>query len=156
MPISAQSLKTAGNAHNVRWFPVDDLPELAFDHTTIVEYALWRLRHRMDAPNVVRQLIAEPFTLGQLHDVVEAVLGEEIDLANFRRKMLASHTLEDTGEVAREGRRRPAALYRFADHAEEEGFAFFAEHVAGNPHGACEALQVNTPDDALSALMPHA
>ena len=121
---------------NVRWFPVDDLPELAFDHTTIVEYALWRLRHRMDAPNVVRQLIAEPFTLGQLHDVVEAVLGEEIDLANFRRKMLASHTLEDTGEVAREGRRRPAALYHFADHAEEEGFAFFAEHVAGNPHGA--------------------
>ena len=98
----------------------------------------------MDAPNVVRQLIAEPFTLGQLHDVVEAVLGEEIDLANFRRKMLASHTLEDTGEVAREGRRRPAALYHFA------------EHVAGNPHGACEALQVNTPDDALSALMPHA
>ena len=147
---------TAGNAHNVRWFPVDDLPELAFDHTTIVEYALWRLRHRMDAPNVVRQLIADPFTLGQLHDVVEAVLGEEIDLANFRRKMLASHTLEDTGEVAREGRRRPAALYHFADHAEEEGFAFFAEHVAGNPHGACEALQVNTPDDALSALMPHA
>ena len=52
-----------------------------------------RLRHRMDAPNVVRQLIAEPFTLGQLHDVVEAVLGEEIDLANFRRKMLASHNV---------------------------------------------------------------
>ena len=114
-----------------------------------------RLRHRMDAPNVVRQLIAEPFTLGQLHDVVEAVLGEEIDLAISPQDARLAHV----GRHRRGGTGGPQTACRavsLRDHAEEEGFAFFAEHVAGNPHGACEALQVNTPDDALSALMPHA
>ena len=99
---------------NVRWFPADALPELAFDHRNIIAYALRRLRTRIDEPAVVTRLVGETFTLNQLHDVYEAVAGEHIDLANFRRRMLATGRLEETGEQRREGRHRPAAVYRYA------------------------------------------
>ncbi|NEG97069.1 NUDIX domain-containing protein [Bifidobacterium sp. SMB2] len=100
---------------NVRWFPEHDLPELAFDHRQIIDHALWRLRNRIEYPEVATRLVGDTFTLAQLHDVYEAIAGEPIDLANFRRKMLASKQLEATGEKRREGRHRPAAVYRYAD-----------------------------------------
>lgn len=94
--------------HNVQWFADDDLPPLAFDHRAIVDYALWRLRHRMDSPRVVRQLVGEPFTLRQLHALTEAIRGERVDVANYRRRMLASGLLEETGECcAKGGNARP-------------------------------------------------
>lgn len=99
--------------HNVAWFAEDALPELAFDHRRIVDYAIWRLRHRLDMPKVVRELVGGTFTLRELHAVSEAVEGHPIDLANFRRRTLASGMLEETGEHRRVGRQRPAALYRF-------------------------------------------
>ena len=89
---------------NVKWFPVDDLPELAFDHGDIVDY---------EYPQIVTRWVGERFTLSQLHDVYEAVAGQSIDLANFRRKMLASGQLEDTGDKLRVGRNRPATVYRY-------------------------------------------
>ncbi|KFI65599.1 NUDIX hydrolase [Bifidobacterium cuniculi] len=137
---------------NVHWFPEDELPDLAFDHARIVRYALWRLRHRMDTPDVVRQLVGEPFTLGQLHRVTEAVLGASVDLANFRRKSLASGRLEDTGQLLREGVRRPAALYRFR--AQDDRHAV----SGGLPHGwdISESMPLTEDgpdsDDALAAL----
>ena len=51
--------------------------------------------------------------IDELHDVYEAVAGQSIDLANFRRKMLASGQLEDTGDKLRVGRNRPATVYRY-------------------------------------------
>lgn len=88
--------------------PVNHLPELAFDHRTIVEYAINRLRGKIESPDIATRLVGERFTLSQLHDVYEAIAGQRIDLANFRRKMLASGLLEDTGEKLRIGRNRPA------------------------------------------------
>ena len=76
--------------HNVQWFADDDLPPLAFDHRAIVDYALWRLRHRMDSPRVVRQLVGEPFTLRQLHALTEAIRGERVDVANYRPRSTGS------------------------------------------------------------------
>ena len=107
----AQTEPVEGN--NVKWFPVDNLPELAFDHRAIIDYTLSRLRGKIEYPQVVTRLVGERFTLSQLHDVYEAVTGEAIDLANFRRKMLTSGQLEDTGEKLRVGRNRPAAVYRY-------------------------------------------
>ena len=111
----AQTEPIEGN--NVKWFPVDNLPELAFDHRAIIDYALSRLRGKIEYPQVVTRLVGERFTLSQLHDVYEAVTGEAIDLANFRRKMLSSGQLEDTGEKLRVGRNRPAAVYRYVQSA---------------------------------------
>ena len=100
-------------ADTVRWFPENELPELAFDHKAIIDYALWRLRTRIAYPDVAARLVGETFTLSQLHDVVEAVTGEPVDLANFRRRILASGELEDTGVKQRVGNHRPAAVYRY-------------------------------------------
>jgi hypothetical protein len=101
-------------ANNVAWFAENDLPELAFDHDRIIAYALERLRSKIDYPDIVAKLVGPTFTLAQLHDVYEAVSGSSIDLANFRRRMLASGQLEATDDKVRYGRQRPATLYRYA------------------------------------------
>ncbi|WP_163232013.1 NUDIX hydrolase [Bifidobacterium aerophilum] len=100
-------------ADNVRWFRANALPDMAFDHREIIEHALGRLRERIEYPDLLTRLVGPEFTLRQLHGVAEAVTGETIDLANFRRRMLASGRLEETGEKIREGRQRPAAVYRY-------------------------------------------
>lgn len=98
---------------NVRWFPADELPPLAFDHNVIVEYALWRLRTKMEYSRIAHALLGETFTLAQLREVHEAVLGRPLDPANFRRAMEASDTLVDTGERLTGTRHRPPKLYRY-------------------------------------------
>ena len=139
-----------GDPH-VAWFPEEDLPVLAFDHRAIIDYALQRLRSRIAYPQIATRLIGDRFTLAQLHDVYEAVAGRGVDLANFRRRMLASGQLEDTGEKLRQGRQRPATLYRyrqqeFADvPGEPPSDAWVPESSAAEPY--------NDPDEAMTALM---
>lgn len=103
-------------AHNVRWFAVDELPQLAFDHTTIIDYALWRLRNKIEYSSIAARLVGKEFTLAQLRHVHEAILGKALDPANFRRRMLASDALQATGNYLAQGRHRPAALYRYSRH----------------------------------------
>lgn len=145
----------------VRWFAEDALDslELAFDHRRIIDHALRRLRTRIEVPSLVARLVGPTFTLRQLHDVVEAVSGQGIDLANFRRKMLASGQLEDTGRKRREGRQRPAAVYRYVAAADSWPYAWEGERLdaldpASRGTGAGEDGVADSADDALSALMP--
>lgn len=100
---------------DVAWFPADDpdvLEALAFDHRLIVEYALGRLRAKVEYADVAHRLLGERFTLAQLRGVYEAVLGESLDAPNFRRTVLARGGIEDTGEVLTGVRNRPPRLYR--------------------------------------------
>lgn len=103
---------------NVSWFSADRLPELAFDHAEIVAYALSRLRAKTEYAAVAHRFLGPVFTLGRLRSVTEAVLGQPVDPANFRRQALAQGKLLDTGEVETGARHRPARLYRFSDPAE--------------------------------------
>jgi 8-oxo-dGTP diphosphatase len=100
------------------WHPLDALPELALDHATIVEDGLWRLHARVaDKVWFVRKalaLLTEPFTLRQAQQLYEALRGEEVDAANFRRDVRATGLLEDTGALRSEGPGRPGRLYRRA------------------------------------------
>lgn len=100
---------------NVAWFSIDRLPELAFDHSEIIDYAVWRLRQRTEYSMVAHRFLGEEFTLAQLRSVHEAILGEQIDPANFRRDMLAQGQLVDTGRVEEGTPHRPARLYRFKE-----------------------------------------
>ena len=86
---------------------------LGFDHAAILAAARARLRSRIDAGAIGAQLLPSTFTLRQLQDVHEAVLGQPTNKDSFRRRMLATGQLEATG--AREGDvgHRPAELYRF-------------------------------------------
>lgn len=102
-------------AEGLSWQPIDELPPLAFDHAEIVQYALWRLRNKILYSSVAFQLLPPAFTLSQLQRAYEGVLGEELDKRNFRRKVLDSHVVVETGASTQEGTRRPARLYSFAD-----------------------------------------
>ncbi|WOQ70909.1 NUDIX domain-containing protein [Microbacterium limosum] len=97
---------------NVEWFAAAELPELAFDHNTIVDYALWRLRNKVGYSRIAHGLLPDEFTLADLREAYEAILGRRLDPANFRRQVEGSGTLIPT-ESFRTGSHRPARLYRY-------------------------------------------
>ncbi|QAY60988.1 NUDIX hydrolase [Microbacterium protaetiae] len=103
----------AGTApENVQWFDADSLPELAFDHNAIVDYALWRLRNKVGYSRIAHGLLPDEFTLADLREVYESILSRKLDPANFRRQVEATGTLIPTDRF-RTGSHRPARLYRY-------------------------------------------
>lgn len=108
------------DAAETGWWPVDALPELAFDHREILDYALTRLRYKLEYTSVGFQLLPDTFTLSELQDAYELILGETLDKRNFRRKILTAEILEYTGKLRREGEGRPARLYRYKEDAVAE------------------------------------
>src|SRR5689334_5980 len=100
------------------WWPVDELPELALDHARIVDDGLWRLRARVaDKAWFVRVaggLLTEEFTLGQAQRLYEALRGEDVDAANFRRDVRATGLVTETGRTLRDGPGRPGQVFRRA------------------------------------------
>jgi 8-oxo-dGTP diphosphatase len=99
---------------SVAWMPAENLPELAFDHAEIVQYALWRLRNKILYSTIAFQLLPPEFTLTQLQKAYELVLAEQLDKRNFRRKVLDAGAVVETGRLTQQGTRRPARLYRFS------------------------------------------
>jgi 8-oxo-dGTP diphosphatase len=115
--VPPETLPEEGPAdRDASWHRVDALPELALDHATIVDDALWRLKARLGDKawfvRVAGGLLAEPFTLGQAQRLYEALRREPVDAANFRRDALGTGLLEATGERRSDGVGRPGKLYR--------------------------------------------
>lgn len=106
-------LKTTDKYKDVRWWSVDGLPALAYDHKEIVATAAARLRAKLEYTNIVWSLLPETFALSQLQDVYEVILGRTIDKRNFRRNILELGLVEATGKKSQGGAHRPAELYRF-------------------------------------------
>jgi 8-oxo-dGTP diphosphatase len=106
-------VRAADDAANIRWFSVYGLPTLAFDHAKILQYALSRLRGKLDYTTIAFRLLPEQFTLRELQQVYEIILHRRLDKRNFRKKILSTGILEDTGAKKMEGTHRPARLYRF-------------------------------------------
>ncbi len=119
------NLQPHANAKDVSWFSVDDLPDLAFDHGDIVSKSLTKLKDNLEISAVAFQLLPEKFTLTELQRVFELILIKSLDKRNFRKKILASDLLNDTGETKMEGFHRPAQLYSFSQHL--QGTSLLAE-----------------------------
>jgi 8-oxo-dGTP diphosphatase len=111
--VGSDEAAAAIESENVSWFWADDLEKLAFDHNLIVEYALWRLRNKLEYSRLAHGFLGERFTLAQLREVYEAVLGRELDPGNFRRMVEANGAVVATGERLEGTRHRPPQLYRY-------------------------------------------
>ena len=97
---------------DINWFPVHTLPELAYDHNAIAAYALERLQTKLSYTNIVYSLLSREFTLAELQEIYEIILGRSLDRRNFRRKILSSRLLKPLSRTKR-GTHRPAQLYAF-------------------------------------------
>lgn len=102
------------DAKHARWFPVDELPLLAFDHQLILEAALNRLRTKIRYQPIGFELLPEEFTLTQLQELYEAILGvrQALNKRNFRSRILKMGVLKEVG-IQEHVAHRPARLYRF-------------------------------------------
>lgn len=100
---------------DTRWHPVDELPELAYDHAEILLSARDRLRAKLSYTNLGFALAPPTFTLAELRDLYAAALGHPVGATNLQRVLLRRRLLEDTGERRRygSGGGRPATIYRF-------------------------------------------
>lgn len=96
----------------MQWCPVRDLPSLAYDHNLLAHCALARLRSKLAYTNIVYSLLPREFTLGELQEIYEIIIGRPLDRRNFRKKILALGLLRPLRRQRR-GRHRPAQLYAF-------------------------------------------
>lgn len=101
------------DAAMAKWFAIDDVPQLAFDHHRILRDALVRLRERIHFHPIGFELMPEKFTMKQLQTLYEAILGVHFDRRNFTKKMLHFDILTQLDETVRPTKRREAFLFSF-------------------------------------------
>jgi len=109
------TLKAWSDASEVKFFDIKKLPKLWFDHKKIVNYAIQRLKWKMEYTNVAQYILPKKFTLRQLQDVYETVLDQAIDVRNFRKKIDKLDIVKPTWEKEIGVQYRPAKLYTFID-----------------------------------------
>lgn len=107
-------LKASTDASGVAWWPIKELPSLAFDHAEIIDYAFQRLKYKIEYTAAAFKLLPDKFTLRDLQNVYEVILEREIDNRNFRKKLLTLEIVEELDEMTQQMSHRPARLYRFA------------------------------------------
>jgi 8-oxo-dGTP diphosphatase len=96
------------------WFPLADLPQLAVRQRQVLDTSVTLIRGRMDQSPVAFKLLPQMFTLTELQQMYELLLGKRLHKASFRRALQAAYLVEPTDEWRSEGRGRPAQLYRYA------------------------------------------
>ena len=82
-------------SHGMHWVSINEVPDLAFDHNDIVEYARERLKRRVRRRPVGFDLLPKEFTLGQLQNLYEKAMRKTFDKRNFRKKLFKSKLLID-------------------------------------------------------------
>jgi 8-oxo-dGTP diphosphatase len=108
------------NSHNLKidhndlnWHPVKKIRKLAFDHKEILDTCLRKLREQIMEYPIVHNLLPKKFSLRELQELYEAILGVSLDRRNFRKKMALKNWLQDLDEMEDNVTHRPGRLYRF-------------------------------------------
>ena len=110
---SRQNIRAADDAAEAQWHSVFKPPKLAFDHRKILDYAVWRLRNKIEWTTVGYELLSKKFTLSELQRVYEVILQKPVDKRNFRKRILAQGEIRELNETRNDGAHRPARLYSF-------------------------------------------
>lgn len=118
--VRKQDVKGGDDAAKAEWFVLDNMPQLAFDHDRIFQAALIRLRERIHFEPIGFELLPKKFTLKQLQNLYEAILGVKFDRSNFAKKMLHFNILTQLDETVWPTPKREAHLYSFNEESYNE------------------------------------
>ena len=100
-------------AKRANWISIDKLPKLAFDHRKIYDKGLEKIKRRINHQPIAFELLSEKFTLTQLQNVYELILGKKLDKRNFRKKITSFGVLKELNEKQKGVSYRAATLYKF-------------------------------------------
>lgn len=112
-PIDEHRPRADTDADSVAWYPIDDLPLLAFDHAQVINDAIERLRAEAENWELGRDLLPAKFPLRDLQLMHERILAKSLDKRNFRRDAIASGFLVELDEWETDVNHRAARLYTF-------------------------------------------
>ncbi len=122
------AVQAATDASAAEWFPVQELPPLAFDHEAILHAALQRLKGKVRYEPIGFELLPDKFTLTELQRLYETVLEAPLDKRNFRKKILKMDLLLELDEKQQGVAHRAAKLYQFDEakykQLKQKGFNF--------------------------------
>ncbi|MCI6485421.1 MAG: hypothetical protein MSA20_04150, partial [Bacteroidales bacterium] len=129
-----QEVKGGDDAADARWFALDEVPQLAFDHDQILRKAEQALRQQIHFESVGFELLPEEFTIKELQNLYEAILDVRFDRRNFYNKMKRLEMLDLVdGTVNRTSSERRAELVRAIPSEEEEGSPNRKSHRSRSP-----------------------
>lgn len=111
--VRIQDVKGGDDAANAKWFPIDEIPSLAFDHDKILRDAMKKLRERIHFEPIGFELLPEKFTMKDLQILYEAILDIKFDRRNFSKKMMHYELLNQLDETIWPTAKREAQLYSF-------------------------------------------
>lgn len=118
--IRNHKLKLENN--ELHWHSVKTIKKLAFDHKLILDTCLMRLQQQVMENPVVFNLLPEKFSLRELQELYEAILGYELDRRNFRKKISIKDWLTDINEMEADVPHRPGKLYKLkTEHRKKNG-----------------------------------
>ncbi len=118
----------ATDAAEAQWFSLNELPQLAFDHDTILKSALKRLQGKINYQPIGFELLNKEFPFSDLEHLYQTILNRKIDRRNFRKKILSFGILIETDKIYKPSSGRPAKLFKFNTkkykELESKGFHF--------------------------------
>jgi 8-oxo-dGTP diphosphatase len=97
--------------NELNWYPVNQIRKMAFDHKLIIDSCLKRLQDQILDNPIIFNLLPNKFSLRELQELYEAILGVKLDRRNFRKKIAIKDWLEDVGEMEEDVPHRPGKLY---------------------------------------------
>jgi len=98
--------------HNLGWYPVRKVKQLAFDHLEILQLCLHLLQQRVMEQPIIFHLLPPLFSLRELQSAYESILGVELDRRNFRKKIAIKDWIIDTNTLEKGVNHRPGNLYK--------------------------------------------
>ncbi len=106
-------LKPSSKIKEAKWFNVNEMPSLAYDHSKFIKKGIERLKSKLSYQPIGFDLLDDEFPFSHLENLYKTILGKELDRRNFRKKIMSFGILEETNKKVSMGSGRPAKLFRF-------------------------------------------
>lgn len=112
LDLENQSVKNINFAKSMNWFELNRIPNLPFDHNSIINTARKTIQSELPYESSITELLSEKFTMGELHHLHELILEENLDKRNFSKKIFKLNFLEELEEIRYEKAGRPAKMFK--------------------------------------------